>query len=79
MLKTILASPWKRLGKRIEMRVVLRVDEDRLVDDPYRFMTHIAIREDERLLSHITGHYDMNLDEAAHDFKTRCDAEGIKI
>lgn len=71
-LSTILVSQPNRHGKR----VVVRQQNNRLLDDQLRFMTEIQDAESGRFFE---GHYLMTMDKAYADFLERCEREECKI
>ena len=79
MLMTILASRIKEERGSVDIRIVLRTQNERDLTDLHRFMTHIEICSQTINSRHVAGHYDMTADEAYQDFLNRCKVEGIAL
>ena len=58
------------------MRVVVRQQDNRSLDDQLRFITEIEDVQSDRF---IKGHYLMTMDKAYADFLERCEREECKI
>lgn len=71
-LSTILMSQRNRHG----LRIVVRQQDNRSLDDQLRFMTDIEDVDSDRF---IQGHYLMTMDKAYEDFLERCRREECKI
>lgn len=87
-LRTIYASVAKRDNAGSSeppryVRIVLREQLDKSIVEADRFMTHLAYGGTDIMYgsdehwTFITGHYEMNISNAAEDFTLRCQAEGI--
>lgn len=78
MLTTILASPSKNEGGNVSIRIVMREQDEKELNNLHRFMTQIDVHISTGQF-HVAGHYDMTAEEAYKDFLNRCLVEGIAL
>ena len=70
MLTIILKSEGVR-GDGGAMRIVIATQDEKPLENPNRFMTHLQILEDNARPFCVLGHYDMTLKDALKDFERR--------
>ena len=71
MLTTILKSEQFDLDNHVPQSIAIRTEDNKPLEDPNRFMTHLVGISDDGIEFSVSGHYDQTLAEALEDFDRR--------